>query len=59
MGIESSDSMTSFIGEQYLLTGKIKTLEDILQAYQKVTIDEINQIKNMLSDDKLYMYHIQ
>ncbi|HCY21360.1 TPA: hypothetical protein DIC40_05970 [Patescibacteria group bacterium] len=59
MGIESSDQMASFLGAQYLLYGKIETLDEIVQAYKKLTLKEVKDIANKLSKENLYLYHIQ
>ncbi len=59
MGIESSDEMASFLGAQYLLYNKIETLEEILQKYKSLTIDDIKSIANKLHKENLFLYYIQ
>lgn len=59
MGIESSDQMASFLGAQYLLYGKIETLDEIVQAYKKLTLNDIKAVANKLNKENLYLYHIQ
>lgn len=59
MGIESSDEMSSFIGEQYLIKGEIKTLDQILENYKKVTLDDVKKVASALEKTQLYQYHIQ
>ena len=41
LGLESSDSMGYFYGEQEILREKIKTPEDIKKEIRKVTAEEI------------------
>lgn len=59
MGIESSDEMAGFIGNQYLLYGKIQTLEEILKKYKEVSFEEIREIWSLLQRDNLYLYYVQ
>ncbi|MFZ2151300.1 MAG: pitrilysin family protein [Candidatus Absconditicoccaceae bacterium] len=59
MGIESSNEMSSFIGSQYLVYKNIETLDEILQKYKNLTINDIKNIAGMLSKEKLRLYWIQ
>lgn len=59
MGIESSDQMASFLGAQYLLYGKIETLDQIVQTYKKLTLKDIKDIASKLNKENLYLYYIQ
>lgn len=60
MGIETTDTLSNFLGKQQLLKGKIETLEDILQKYQAVTKEEVEECaKTLLSEEKLWRYWIQ
>lgn len=60
MGIETTDTLSNFLGKQQLLKGKIETLEDILQKYQAVTKEEVeSHAKALLSEEKLWRYWIQ
>ena len=60
MGIETSDSLASFVGMQYLLLGTIESLDTMLLKYQTVTKDEISQTASkLLQSDSLYAYWIQ
>ena len=54
MGIETSDEMADFIGAQHLLYGNIKTLDQILEQYKAVTLDDIHSVASYLSPEKLY-----
>jgi hypothetical protein len=38
---------------------KIETLEEILDKYKKLTLNDVNQLSTMLSLDKCYTYHIE
>ena len=59
MWIESSDQMTSFIGNQYLIYKKIETLEDVLQKYKKLTLEDIKEVAKKLSKEQLYLFYIK
>lgn len=59
MWIETSDQMTSFIGEPFLLKWKFRSLEEILGEYEKLKLSDITSITNRLLEDKLYLYYIK
>jgi predicted Zn-dependent peptidase len=59
MGIESSDQMASFLGAQYLLYGKIETLDQIVQTYKNLKIEDVKTIANKLNKENLYLYYIK
>ena len=59
MGIESSDQMATFLGTQYLIYGKVETLDEILAKYKKLKIEDVKAIASMVSKDKSYMYYIK
>lgn len=59
MWIETSDDMASFLGEQYLIYNKIETLEETLEKYKRLTLNDVNQLCDMLSLDKCYTFHIE
>jgi len=59
MWIESSDQMASFLGNQYLLYGKIETLDQILAKYKGLKFEDIKKVASKLHRDNLYLYHIQ
>ena len=59
MGIESSDEMANFIWAQYLLYGKIETLEDMLAEYKALTRADIQAIAQYLASQHLYLYWIE
>lgn len=59
MGIESSDQMASFVGNQYLIYKKIETLENILQKYKKLTLADIKEIAKKLKKEQLYLFYIK
>jgi predicted Zn-dependent peptidase len=54
MGIETSDEMADFIGSNYLLYKKVETLDEILENYKKVTLDDIHAASSMVHPDALY-----
>lgn len=59
MWIETSDEMASFLWDQYLIYNKIETLEELLDKYKKLTLNDVNQLSSMLSLDNCYTYHIE
>ena len=59
MGIESSDEMASFIGNQYLIYKKIETLEEILKKYKSLKLADIKAIAKKLSKENLYLFYIK
>ena len=58
MWIETSDEMASFLWDQYLIYNKIETLDDILEKYKKLTLNDVNDISWMLSLDNCYTFYI-
>ncbi|MFA5747975.1 MAG: pitrilysin family protein [Candidatus Absconditabacterales bacterium] len=59
MGIESSDEMASFVGNQYLIYNKIQTLDEILDKYKNLKIDDVKNIANIISKEMNYLYYIK
>ena len=59
MGIETSDALADFVGGQYLLYGEIQSLEEKLAAYKKVTLADLDTVKQKLAKENLYAYWIQ
>jgi predicted Zn-dependent peptidase len=59
MGIESSDDMASFLGNQYLIYKKIDTLEEILKKYKKLTLEDIKEVAKKIKKEHLYLFYIK
>ena len=59
MGIESSDEMASFIGNQYLIYKKVETLPEILKKYKSLTLEDVKAVAKKLSKENLYMFYIK
>ena len=59
MGIESSDEMASFIGNQYLIYKKVDTLEEILKKYKSLKLEDIKKVAKKLSKENLYLFYIK
>ncbi len=59
MGIESSDEMASFIGNQYLIYKKIETLPEILKKYKRLTLEDVKAVAKKLSKENLYLFYIK
>lgn len=59
MWIDSSEEMACFLWDQYLIYNKIETLEEILEKYKNLTLNDVNQIAPMLDLKNCYTYHIE
>jgi predicted Zn-dependent peptidase len=59
MGLETTDGIAGFFGAQQLLHGKVETLEDKMEHYRNLTIEDINAVKHLLHKDNLYMYWVE
>lgn len=59
MAIESSDQMANFLGSQYLLYDKIETLDEIVQKYKNLEIQDIKNVAHKLNNENLYLYYIK
>ena len=59
MWIDSPEEMACFLGDQYLVYNKIDTLEEILEEYKKLTLNDVNQLCWMLDLKNCYTYHIE
>lgn len=59
MGIETSDQLAHFVGEQWLFKKEVQSLEEMLAAYQAVPKDQIIACAENLSSQHLYSYWIQ
>ena len=59
MWIETSDEMSDFIWGQYIIYNKIESLEDILQSYKNLTLDDVNKLIWMLNLDNCYTFYIE
>ena len=52
LGLESSDSVASFLGEQEVLREELKTTEDIIKEIKAVTADEIKFVAERIFKDE-------
>lgn len=59
MGIESSDSLAHFVGRQQLLYGEITTLDQQLERYESLTLEQVNTLKSMFASDKGFGFWIE
>ena len=59
MGIETSNQLASFIGNQLLYKDEIMTLEDILGKYQSLTPGDLSEVAKALTKEKLWAYWIE
>lgn len=58
MWIETSDEMSDFIWGQYIVYDRIESLEDILQGYKNLTLDDVNKLIWMLDLNNCYTFYI-
>lgn len=59
MGIETSDQMADFLWHQWLFKNEIKSLDQILAEYEKVTLDQVNALWSKLAQESLWSYWIE
>ncbi len=59
MGIETSDSLASFLGNQYLIYWNIETLDDIIATYKNLTLQEVQQVAHHLHQDNRYLFYVE
>lgn len=60
MGIETSDQLASFIGDQVLFKDTVLTLDDVLKKYEAVSLDDLKTVaKEMLQEKSLYSYRME
>ncbi|USN55238.1 MAG: hypothetical protein H6765_01175 [Candidatus Peribacteria bacterium] len=59
MGIETSNQLAHFVGAQYLFKGKLESLDQTLNHYQQVTLDQLQEVAKKLTKEHLYAYRIQ
>lgn len=59
MWIESSDEMANFVGNQYLLYWEVKTLDEILEIYKNMKLEDVLEIVDKFEKKNLYQYWIE
>lgn len=59
MWLETSDQVASYLWSQRLFTKQIETIEEELQRYQHVTLDQLQEVAKKLSRENLYAYWIE
>lgn len=59
MGIETSQQLAWFVGNQALYKDEIVSLETILQKYQALTIDDVSAVASALTKEQLWTYWIE
>lgn len=59
MWIESSDEMANFVWNQYLIYGEIKSLEEILEIYKNLKLEDVLKIVDKFKKENLYQYWIE
>jgi predicted Zn-dependent peptidase len=59
MWIESSDDMANFVGNQYLLYWEVKTLDEILEIYKNMKLEDVLDVVDKFNKENLYQYWIE
>ncbi len=59
MGIESSDEMAWFLGNQYLLYGRILSLDELLAKYEAVSKQQVEALFPILEKENRWSFHIE
>jgi predicted Zn-dependent peptidase len=59
MWLETSDQIASFVWWQALFKDKVMTMQEIINAYQRVTLDDVKEVAHLLAHDNLYSYWIE
>jgi len=58
MWIETSDEMTNYILSDYLSLSKVLTLEEIIDGFNKVGLEDIKKVSERLIKDNRYLYYL-
>jgi predicted Zn-dependent peptidase len=59
MWLETSSDVSERVGSDYLIYGKIETLDEVIQSYRNVTLEQIQALTQKLLWDKWYTYYIE
>jgi predicted Zn-dependent peptidase len=59
MGIESSDELANFVWRQQLLYGRVKSLDEVLEVYKNMKIEDVIAIAKKFEEENLYKYWIE
>jgi predicted Zn-dependent peptidase len=59
MGLETSSDVSEWIGSDYLLYGTIETIEEIIESYRSVTLEQVQAIAQKLSWEEWYTYYME
>lgn len=54
MWLETSDEIASFLGRQHLIYKRIKTIDDHINAFKAITLEEIKQVAPIVHPDNFY-----
>lgn len=59
MWLETSNEVAEWIGSDYLLYGKVETIEEMIASYRAVTLEQIQAIAQKLQWEQWYTYYIE
>ena len=55
LGLESTNAMASWLGQQQLLAGRIRMLDEVVNAIEAVTVDSVRHVARKVLDQPLQM----
>ena len=59
MGMETSDEVADRLGNRYMNRGEIITLDQLIEIYRSITLDEVKQLCSMFEKKYRYLYWIE
>lgn len=54
MGLETSNEVAAFLGNQHLFKGKIETIEEKISIYKSLSLEEIKNVAAIVHPDNFY-----
>lgn len=55
LGLESTNAMASWLGQQQLLAGRVRTLDEVVNAIESVTVESVRRVAKKVLDQPLQM----
>ena len=59
MWLETSSDVSERVGSDYLIYGTIETIEEVIQSYRDVTLEQIQSLTQKLLWEERYTYYIE
>ncbi|MGH7862017.1 MAG: insulinase family protein, partial [Candidatus Dormibacteraceae bacterium] len=54
-GLEGTNSMASWLCQQELLMGKVKTIEEVIEVVEALTAEQLREVARRVFDNPLQM----